>query len=62
MPKEHLVTQVAFVELTKMEAVDLFLLIEGGKMPVVKRGGAHFIDLNHPKARCYLPENRKQLF
>ena len=33
---KRLVTQVEFVELTKMDPLDLFILIEDGKLPIVK--------------------------
>ena len=59
---QNLVTQGRFLDLTGMKDIDLFILIEDGKMPVVKRNGAHLIDLNHPMAKCYLPENKKDLF
>jgi hypothetical protein len=35
----NLVTQAEFVELTKMEPIDLYILIQHGKVPVVKTRG-----------------------
>ena len=58
----QLVTQVTLVELTKMDPLDLFILIEDGKLPIVKKNGAHLIDLNNPRAKCWLPESKKELF
>jgi hypothetical protein len=61
--EQRLVTQVEFSELTKMEPVNIFILIEEGKLPIVKRYGAHLIDLNNPRAKCWLPQNKgKDLF
>jgi hypothetical protein len=60
--EQRLVTQVTFVELTKMDPLDLFILIEDGKLPIVKRNGAHLIDLDNPRAKCWLPESKKELF
>ena len=34
--EQRLVTQVTFVELTKMDPLDLFILIEDGKLPILK--------------------------
>jgi|HubBroStandDraft_6_1064221.scaffolds.fasta_scaffold2033070_1 hypothetical protein len=65
MPEQRLVTQVTFSELTEMEPIDIFILIEDGKLPTVKRNGANLIDLNNARAKCWLPENRarsKELF
>jgi hypothetical protein len=60
--EQRLVTQVEFVQLTKMDPLDLFILIEDGKLPIVKKNGAHLIDLNNNRAKCWLPESKKELF
>jgi hypothetical protein len=61
--EQRLVTQVEFAQLAKMEPIDLFMLVEDGKLPIVKKDGAHLIDLNNARAKCWLPGNRgKDLF
>jgi hypothetical protein len=60
--EQRLVTQVEFVELTKMDPLDLFILIEDGKLPIVKRNGNHLIDLDNPSEKCWLPGSKKELF
>lgn len=57
----RLVTQADFVEMTKLEPLDVFLLIEDQKLPIVKRSGAHLIDINEPRAKCWLPQNRAKM-
>jgi hypothetical protein len=61
--EQRLVTQTQFLELTNLQPLDIFILIEDGKLPTVKKNGAHLIDLNNARAKCWLPENRgKDLF
>lgn len=58
----QLVTQSTFVELTKMEPVDLYIMIQDGTLPTVKKNGANMLDLNNNRVKCWLPENKKELF
>jgi hypothetical protein len=58
--EQRLVTQSEFLELTNLQPSDIFLLIEDGKLPTIKRDGAHLIDLNNARAKCWLPENRRK--
>ena len=60
--EQRLVTQAEFFELTNMEPVDIYILIQDGKLPTVKKNGAHLIDLDNPRAKCWLPESKKELF
>jgi hypothetical protein len=61
--EQRLVTQTEFLQLTNLQPLDIVILIEDGKLPTVKKNGAHMIDLNNARAKCRLPENRgKDLF
>jgi hypothetical protein len=64
MAVPHLVSTREFVELTKMDLTQFYLLYVSGKLPINKKRHDTFIDINDVRAKQYLPDYKpvKDLF
>jgi|HubBroStandDraft_5_1064220.scaffolds.fasta_scaffold1307468_1 hypothetical protein len=51
----RLVNTREFVELTKMDLTQFFMLYETGKLPVTKKKNDTYIDINDGRAKRYMP-------
>jgi hypothetical protein len=63
MPSEpNFITSEEFIELTKIELVTLFLLLDDRKLPTAYINKHLYVDINDERAKCWLPEAKKDLF
>jgi hypothetical protein len=56
MPIPRLVNTREFVELTKMDLTQFYLLYQSGKLPITEKKHDTYIDINDIRARQYLPD------
>jgi hypothetical protein len=56
MPEKRLVNTREFVELTKMDLTQFYMLYSTGKLPVKKMKNDTFIDVNDIRAKQWLPD------
>jgi hypothetical protein len=56
MPSQHLVAPQEFIELTKIDLTQFYVLYEGGKLPIIKRRQTVYIDINDGRAQKYMPD------
>lgn len=62
--EQCLVTTEEFVQLTKMDDTQFYMLYISGKLPLVKRPHHVFVDISDVRAKKYLPDYKpvKELF
>ena len=60
--KPNYVTSEEFVDMTNMELVQLFMLLEDNKLPTTRINHHLHIDINDERAKIWLLENKKDLF
>ena len=60
--KPNYVTSEEFVDMTNMELVQLFMLLEDNKLPITRINHHLHIDINGERAKIWLLENKKDLF
>jgi hypothetical protein len=56
MPGARLVNTQEFVELTKMDLTQFYLLFESRQLPIKKTRTETYIEINDIRARQYLPD------
>ena len=61
-PEPNYVTSEEFVDMTNMELVQLFMLLEDNKLPIARINHHLHIDINDDRAKIWLPEAKKDLF
>jgi hypothetical protein len=61
-PKPNYVTSEEFIDMTNMELVQLFMLLEDNKLPIARINHHLHIDISDDRAKIWLPEAKKDLF
>jgi hypothetical protein len=60
-PKPNYVTSEEFIDMTNTELVQLFMLLEENKLPTKYINKHLHVDINDDRAKCWLPEVKKDL-
>ena len=58
----HFVRTHEFVDLTGMEHATLYILLESNRLPIAYIEKHLHIDISDTRAKCWLPEAKKDLF